>query len=318
MDKKDILRNVYEDFFGIEKLARENEKLARELEEMDSKYKPLKDEEIPEIIVNKDEENQLDKEVQEIDKDKYMKDIFEEIDNLYIDDSSKDLLKKIVEYMRKYNEKIEKQYISFNLKMYSNNKETISKIVKILLDSADIFKYLKAGEAVYYSMYDIEEVKQLESVYGGKNSIVVLQNFEGFNEKEDSFKNKFVSKFDEFLEKSENQVLTILCAKNKDLINTAFSKNEEVLQKFFDFEIKGVEPDVQDVYQDVLNQLEEKMELTDDFKVKLLDYITKNYAGNSLHYPEYRDKLCEKIVFTKELPEVEKEKTMEEIFEYAT
>ncbi|MBO4293185.1 MAG: AAA family ATPase [Clostridia bacterium] len=315
MDKKDILRNVYEDFFGIEKLARENERIAKELEEMDSKYKPLKDEEIPEIIVNRDEEKQSDKEAQEIDKDKYMKDIFEEIDNLYIDDSSKDLLKKIVEYMRKYNEKIEKQYISFNLKMYLNNKETISKIVKILLDSADIFKYLKAGEAAYYSMYDIEEVKQLESVYGGKNSIVVLQNFEGFNEKEDSFKNKFVSKFDEFLEKSENQVLTILCAKNKDLINTAFSKNEEVLQKFFDFEITGIEPDIQDVYQDVFNQLEEKMELTDDFKVKLLDYITKNYAGNSLPYPEYRDKLCEKIVFTKELPEVEKEKTMEEIFE---
>ena len=72
---------------------------------------------------------------------------------------------------------------------------------------------------------------------------------------------------------------------------------------------------MQDAYQDILNNLEEKMEVTDDFKVKLLDYITKYYAGNSLPYPEYRDKLCGKILFTKELPEVEKEKTMEEIFE---
>jgi len=315
MDKKDILRSVYEDFFGIEKLARENEKLARELEEMDSKYKPLKDEEIPEIIVNKDEGNQANEEIPPIDKDKYMKDIFEKIENLYIDDKSKDLLKKIIEYMRKYNEKIEKQYISFNLKMYSNNKETGSKIVKILLDSANIFKYLKNGEAAYYSMYDIEEVKQLERIYGEKNSIVIFQNFEGFNEKEDSFKNKYISKFDETLEKNENHILTILYAKNKDIIKDSFSKNEEVLQKFFDFEITGVEPDVQDTYQDVLKKLEEKMELTDEFKVKLLDYITKNYPANILPYPEYRDKLCEKILFTKELPEVEKEKTMEEIFE---
>ena len=315
MDKKDILKNVYEDFFGIEKLARENEKLAQELEEMNSKYKPLKDEEIPEIIVKKDEKNQIENEEERFDKDKYMKDIFEEIDNLFIDDSSKDLLKKIIEYMRKYNEKIEKQYISFNLKLFSNNKETISIVVKIILDSADVFKYLKDGEAAYYSMYDFEDVKQLESVYGSKNSVVVFQNFEGFNEQEDSFKNRFVSKFDEYLAKSENQVLTILCAKNKDIIRDAFSNNEEVLQKFFNFEITGIEPDVQDAYQDILNRLDEKIELTDEFKVKLLDYITKNYAGNSLPYPEFRNKLCEKILFTKELPDVEKEKTLEEIFE---
>ena len=318
MDKKDILKSVYEDFFGIEKLARENERIAQELEEMNSKYKPLKEEEIPEIIVNKAEENKADdgaEPQEEFDKDKYMKDTFEDIDSLYIDEASKDLLKRIIEYMRKYNEKIEKQYISFNLKIYSNNKETISKIVKILLDSGDIFKYLKDGEAAYYSMYDIEEVKQIEGVYASKNSVVVFQNFEGFTEKEDSFKNKFISKFDETLSKNENQVLTILCAKNKDLINEAFSKNDELLQKYFDFEITGIEPDVQDAYQDILNNLEEKMEVTDDFKVKLLDYITKYYAGNSLPYPEYRDKLCGKILFTKELPEVEKEKTMEEIFE---
>ena len=318
MDKRDILKSVYEDFFGIEKLARENEKIARELEEMDSKYKILKDEEIPEIIINKDEENKEEtetNEIEEIDKDKYMKDVFEEIDNLYIDDNSKDLLKKIIEYMRKYNEKIEKQYISFNLKMYSNNKETIPQIVRIILNSANLFKYLKHGEAAYYSMYDIEEAKQLESVYTSKNSVVVFQNFEGFNEKEDSFKNRFISKFDELLSKNESQVLTILLAKNEDIIRDSFAKNDEILQKYFDFEIKGIEPDVQDAYQDIINSLEGKMELTDDFKVKLLDYITKNYNENTLPYPEYRDKLCEKILFTKELPEVAKEKTMGEIFE---
>ena len=315
MDKKDILKNVYEDFFGIEKLARENERIAQELEEMNSKYKPLKDEEIPEIIVNKEQVIVENEQVEEIDKDKYMKDTFEDIDSLYIDEDSKDLLKKIIEYMRKYNEKIEKQYISFNLKMYSNNKETISKIVKILLDSGDIFKYLKDGEAAYYSMYDIEEVKQIESVYASKNSVVVFQNLEGFTEKEDSFKNKFISKFDETLSKNENQVLTILCAKNKDLINEAFSKNDEFLQKYFDFEITGIEPDVQDAYQDVLNNLEEKMEVTDEFKVQLLEYMTGSYSNNSLPYPEYRDKLCEKILFTKQIPEIAKEKTMEEIFE---
>lgn len=315
MDKKDILKSVYEDFFGIEKIARENEKIARELEEMNSKYKPLKDEEIPEIIVNKDEEIGENEPAEEIDKDKFMKDSFEEIDNLYINEESKELLKKIIEYMRKYNEKIEKQYISFNLKMYSNNKETITSIVRILVDAGYIFKYLKDGDAAYYSMYDVEEANQIQNAYESKNSIVVLQKIEGLTEKEDSFKNKFASKFDELLSKNEERVLTIICAKNKDQVNDAFSKNDELLQKYFDFEITGIEPDVQDAYQDILKNLEEKMDLTDDFKVQLLDYITAVYASNNLPYPEYRDKLCEKILFTKQIPEVEKEKTMEEIFE---
>ena len=263
MEKKDTLKSVYEDFFGIEKLAKENEKLARELEEMDSKYKPLKDEEIPEIVVKKNENAENDEEMQEIDKDKFMKEAFEKIENLYIDNDSKDLLKKIIEYMRKYNEKIEKQYISFNMKMYVNNKETLTSIVTILIDSGYVFKYLKQGEAAYYSMYDVDEVEQIQSVYKRNNSIVILQNIEGLNEREDSFKNKFSSKFDELLSKNENQVLTILCSKNKDIINETFSKNEELLQKYFDFEIIGIEPDVQDAYQDILNNLNEKMELQD-------------------------------------------------------
>lgn len=315
MDKKDILKNVYEDFFGINKLAKENEKLAQELKEMDSKYEPLKDEEILEIVVDKNNNIKENEQLEEIDKDKYMKNTFEEIDNLYINNDSKDLLKKIIEYMRKYNEKIEKQYISFNLKMYTNNKETISKIVKILQNSASLFKYLKDGKVAYYSMYDIEDTKQIESAYASENSIIVFRNFEGFNNKEDSFKDKFVNKFDETLSKNEDKVLTILNAKNKEIIIETFSRSDELLQKYFDFEIIGIEPDVQDVYQDILNKLNKNMKITDEFKVQLLDYLTLSYSTNNLSYPEYRDKLCDKILFTKQIPQIEKEKTIEEIFE---
>ena len=61
--------------------------------------------------------------------------------------------------------------------------------------------------------------------------------------------------------------------------------------------------------------------MTDAFKIKLLDYITATYGITTLSYPEYRDKLCNKILFSKneqidenDVPEYEKEKSMEEIF----
>ena len=109
MNKNDIFKSVYEDFFGIESLSRKNEKLAQEIEELTG-VNPLNTDNIPSIEVNKEKQNndiELGKEEVKIDKDECMKSLFEAIDNLYIEEKSKELLKKIIEYMRKYDEKID-------------------------------------------------------------------------------------------------------------------------------------------------------------------------------------------------------------------
>ena len=317
MNKNDIFKSVYEDFFGIESLSRKNEKLAQEIEELTG-INPLNTEDIPSIEVNKEKQNDdadvSDEEIK-IDKDECMKSLFEAIDNLYIEEKSKELLKKIIEYMRKYDEKIEKEYISFNMCLYSNNKETEEQIVKILLDAGNIFSYIKKnGKGTFITLYDIEKIEQIEKIYNEKNSVVLIKDFESFNKQEADFKDKFLNKFDEYLEKNEKQVLTILNADNKEIIKEAFSGKEDVLRKFSNFEIVGVNPDVQDAYQDVLKKLEANMEVSDDMKIKLLDYVSTTYVNNDLPYPEYRDSLYKNILFNKEIPEYEKEKSMDEIF----
>ena len=137
--KIDDFKGLYEDFFGIEKLRKQNEEINEELKKM----KPtavLNNKDIPSIDVEEfskdlDEWNkklideakkdygmdsleERQSAVQAVehskeDKDEFMKKIFEKIDELYITDDSKKLLKKIVEYMRKYQEKIENEYIQF-------------------------------------------------------------------------------------------------------------------------------------------------------------------------------------------------------------
>ena len=54
------------------------------------------------------------------------------IDELFITDESKELLKKIVLYMEKYNNKEENNYISFNITLESNDKTTINQIGNLL------------------------------------------------------------------------------------------------------------------------------------------------------------------------------------------
>ena len=108
MDKKDILKNVYDDFFGLSK--------KKEDEEINNQIKESLDADTLEINIPQEKES-----VSNIDADKILKDSFERIDKLYIDNKSKETLKKIIEYIRKYNEGIEKNFISF-IKCLSNNR----------------------------------------------------------------------------------------------------------------------------------------------------------------------------------------------------
>ena len=119
MSEHDILKGVYKDFFGVEL---ENNKKE----------------------VSNEKQEQID-----------MKNIFDEINNLYITDKSKDLLKKIIEYMRKYYEGIEKNYVNFSLILNINNKDTRAKINNILYNSSISYNYIDSRNKVSLSLYKI-------------------------------------------------------------------------------------------------------------------------------------------------------------------
>ena len=78
MDKKDILKNVYDDFFGISK--------KKEEEELNRQIKESLDTDTIEINIPQEKEK-----VSNIDGDKMLKQSFERIDKLYIDEKSKDI-----------------------------------------------------------------------------------------------------------------------------------------------------------------------------------------------------------------------------------
>lgn len=329
MDKDKIFKQIYDDFFGVEKLAKENEKLKKELNITDDfptiEVKSKQEENKEEIEENQSELKQeniaLSEEKAKEMKDNQMIQFFEKIEKLYISDESKNLLKKIIEYMRKYNEKIEKEYIAFNLIVYSDNKETTYSIVDIISDAATYFSYIKVGDTIEASFYNMEKPEQIEEIYGPKNSVILIKDFEKFITQEQNFKDKFLYKLEEKIEENKEKCLSLITAKNKEIIEQAFDKNTNLKEKLFSFEIQSINPDVQDVYQEVLNKLKENNEVTEDFEVKLLDYIGVTYPNTTLSYPEYRDKLCKDILFSKQdkieekdIPKYEKEKTMDEIF----
>ena len=312
MDTKQFFKDVYEDFFGVEKIKAENEKLAKELG-LNQDY--------PTIELNKQDEakDELTEEQIKETKDEFMLKAFEKLEKLYITEQSKNTLKKIIEYMRKYSEGIEKQYIPFNICIYSNNKETMYSIVDIISDTVTFFSYIKRGTTIETSFYNIEKPEQIEEIYSKKNSVVVLKDFEGLLAKEKEFKDRFLHNMKEKLEENQKDFLTILISKTPETIEQAMQS--DMLEKYFEFKIESTNIDVQDVYQEVLGKLKESSKITDEASIKLLDYIAATYPKTNLSFPEYRDKLCNKILFSKDqeitendLPKYEQEKSMDEIF----
>lgn len=305
MEDNNFLKSMYDDFFGIEKQKKEVN--------IGEGY--------PSIEVRKEPLTSMDNQTKtKEDKDNKMAELFLKIEELYITEESKEVLKKIIEYSRKYNEEIEKEYIQFNMCIYSDNKEDTEKVIKIIEEGVRYFNYVKGANTQEVSLYDLEDIEELEKIYNEKNSIIVFKNPEGINSQEQVVKDKFLSRLEEVCKKSEKS-LSILLAKNRELVNQLFEKNENIKENIFLFEIEGTKLEAQDVYQEVLKKLQEVAETSEDFPPALLDYIIATYSKTTLSYPEYRDKLCKNIVFNKkdiitknDIPEYEKEKSIEEVF----
>ncbi len=313
-ERRKIFDDVYRDFFGLSKADPYEENALRKGMEVPDLMGDLEIN-MPEhtSIQNTIGQNQKTEEQVKKDKDSLQTELNKRIDELYVDDKSKDLLKNIVEYMRKYNEGIEKQYISFNMCIYSDSTEVVDGVTDIVYDASQAFGYVRAGNQYEASFYNIDTAEQLEKSFEGANSLII-KDFDGFGTLQDNAKEKVLYKLADTVKANEKEVLTFLVATTRDSLEQVLNRRPELKEMFMDFEIFGTKPDVQDAYQGLVDKLEPNMELTDDFKVKLLDYVSSTYPTTTLSFNDYRNKVYEKIVFTKEVPTYEKEKTLDEIF----
>ena len=313
MNKDDFFKGMYDDFFGIGKIEKENEKLRNDIKNLKGIDIEEVESNIPSIEISHEEFEKA--EIPTIDKDKLMEDLFKKIDELYLEEESKNTLKKIIEYIRKYNEKIEKQFISFNMNIYTNNKETFEGVLRVLNDSINFFGYLPKGDIGIISWYDLQNAEDVAKIYSSDNNIIAFNNFNGLYSKDLNDKAKIINKLEELISENENKYLTVFYAQKKDELNDIFYSSESLKREFADFNIIGRNPEVQEAYNEILDILNKNSTVTEEMQIKLLDYISNTLPKTEANYPDYRDDLVQKISFNKQVPDYEQNKTIDEIFE---
>ena len=312
MDKRDFFGSLYKDFLGIEK---ENEKLANDIDNLP------KIEVIQDIKTNSEETKVYsDEEIGEMIK-KQMVNLQERIDQLYVTKESKEKLVKMIEYIKRYHEGKETEFICFNTCIYPENLHTTNEIAAILSDAMTFFSYIKKGNLVEVSLYNVEKSEQLDKLYTAKNSVIVMRDMQGFFAQDNMFQDKLIHQMAQKISANEKQFLTILSFETEESYKRFFEKNEDIKQKHFRYEIIAEKPETEEIYEMISNKLEKENELTDGFKVKLHEYIAATYPNAEVSSMDYVDQIYEAIIFHKngaitedDVPEYEQEKTMEEIF----
>ena len=263
---KDYLKGIYKDFFD--------------------------DSLIPKIEVKESEEA--------TGKDKIAS-FFLEIDNLYINDESKNLLKKIIDYMRKYHAKEEVNYIPFRVVLNVNNNDLKNKIIKILFEAGLATNYINNKKE------DLSLYKLSRNINFSENGLFIISGLNGLGLQDLQIVNEFIYDLKEFLKEDKKQV-TVVCG-TKEEVNNFFLGREDLKNNYFIFNIEGINPDIQDIYNAVLD----KVNLDDDKKISLLDYITGTYSKD-IDFISYENDLIRFISFNKDIPLLKEEKTMDEVF----
>lgn len=280
---------------------------------------------IPKIEVSNSENIQENKVISKEEKQAKLQEFFDRIDEAHLTDDSKIILKKMIDYARKFEANIVKNYIPFNMRIYTNDDEILYSIVNIIIDGFTYFNYIKNDEAVERSLFVVEDGNHITDLYNKNNSLVIFKDVDGLLNKDKATRDKLLNILETTIcdYSNINGITTIIVDKTKEKVNELLDSNITLKDKIFDFELTATSASIQEIYQTILNTFKKDYTVTGEFDVKLLDYITETFNKTTLTATEYSSALIEKILFNQignvidanSIPEFEKNKNIDEIFE---
>lgn len=229
------------------------------------------------------------------------------IDELFITDESKELLKKIINYMKEYSSGNEKNYLTFNISLETDDKNTIKDIHEIINYYSNKYKYVDKNSSNLISLYKLNKVDDLEKYYD-ENGVLSLTDLDAIEMNNTEFIKKF---FHSFIEKLSGKKITVICSK-KDVLKK-FILEDNTLSDYFNFKLIGIKPSVNEVYNELLEKISGISE-NEQLNIKILDYISETYPKTDLSYSSYIDNLYKYISFNKDVPKLEEVKSVDEVF----
>ena len=251
----------------------------------------------------------------------------ERIEKSRLTEDSKIVLKKMIEYAKKYHDRQVSKYIPFNMKIYCDNDKVLYEIIDIIADAFSTYNYIKSKKKAERSFHIVEENVHVSELYIDSNSIVIFRDAAGLLNKTEQEQSKYLTIWKNnillYSGKNEKGILTIYTDTDKQKIEDSLVLDATLRDKIFDFELFTEKPSNQEIYQELINKFNKDLyEIEPTFNVKLLDFVNETYPKSTLSSLEYVDSVYEKIAFSltdkhlseEDVPDYDKNKSIDEIF----
>lgn len=208
-------------------------------------------------------------------------------------------------YVINYNYNGNTPYIPINILMYTEDKESVENITRIISDFMWFFNFLPENKGFYKeSMNDmILDRHVIGKIYYNletkeqRKGTLIIENFENLMYTDDLNCNMIMNLLTDQLERCKG-ICTVIYGK-KETIGTIIEKHPKLNYKIFDIKLELDELDIDNLYKVTFDKLSRTERIEEKAKTKLYNYIKSSYSKSEVKEMDYISELYAKIILDK-------------------
>lgn len=208
-------------------------------------------------------------------------------------------------YVINYNYNGNTPYIPINILMYTEDKESVENITRIISDFMWFFNFLPENKGFYKeSMNDmILDRHVIGKIYYNletkeqRKGTLIIENFENLMYTDDLNCNMIMNLLTDQLERCKG-ICTVIYGK-KETIGTIIEKHPKLNYKIFDIKLELDELDIDNLYKVTFDKLSRTERIEEKAKTKLYNYIKSSYSKSQVKEMDYISELYTKIILDK-------------------
>ena len=208
-------------------------------------------------------------------------------------------------YVINYNYNGNTPYIPINILMYTEDKESVENITRIISDFMWFFNFLPENKGFYKeSMNDmILDRHVIGKIYYNletkeqRKGTLIIENFENLMYTDDLNCNMIMNLLTDQLERCKG-ICTVIYGK-KETIGTIIEKHPKLNYKIFDIKLELDELDIDNLYKVTFDKLSRTERIEEKAKTKLYNYIKSSDSKSEVKEMDYISELYTKIILDK-------------------
>lgn len=193
-------------------------------------------------------------------------------------------------------------YITFNIVMYTEDKETVNQLTRIISNFMWYFNFLPNNMRTYHESMNgmILDGYAISKIYydtvNKKNKVgfMVIDNFENLLYTDDLKRNMIINLLTDQLE-NNRQIFTVIYG-NKTTIQPIIEKYPNLNHNIFNIQLDLDELDTDNLYKVITEKLVKTENVSKEAKDKLYKYIKSSYAKSEIKNMEYIKELYTQII----------------------